>query len=76
MLQIHQQRFEPLPLPHFTAALAQERHIAKIATRRSFGLIAGHTRIHQFIDPLVDVFLDGDRDIVKTAISEKEAREL
>ena len=75
MLQIHQQRFESLPLPHFTAPLTEECHIAEIATRSSFGLIARHALFHQFVDPLVDVFLDGDRDVVVPAISEEEATE-
>jgi hypothetical protein len=75
MLQIHQQRFESLPLPHFTAPLPEQRHIAEVATRGSFGLFARHALFHQFIDPLVDVFLNGDRDIVIAAISEEEATE-
>jgi hypothetical protein len=69
MLQVHEQRFESLPLPHFTAPLLEERHIAEIAARGSFGLIARHALFHQFIDSLVDVFLDGDRDVVIAAIS-------
>ena len=75
MLQVHQQRFESLPLPHFAAALCKQRHIAEIATRGSFGLIARHALFHQFFDSLVDVFLDGDRDVVIAAISGEEATE-
>jgi hypothetical protein len=73
MLQIHQQRFESLPLPHFTAPLTEECHIAKIAPCGSFGVIARHALFHQFIDPLVDVFLNGDRDVIIPAISEEAA---
>ncbi len=75
MLQIDQHRFESLPLPHFTAPLPEECHIAEIATRSSFGLLARHAFFHQFIGPLVDVFLDGDGDIVIAAISGEEATE-
>ena len=71
MLQIHQQRFESLPLPHFAAALLKERHIAEFAARGSFGFLARHALFHQFVDPLVDVFLDGDGDVVVAAIAEE-----
>ena len=73
MLQIHQQRFESLPLPHFTAPLLEECHIAELAARGSLGLIARHALFHQFVDPLVDVLLDGDRDVVIAAIPGEEA---
>ena len=75
MLQIHQQRFESWPLPHFTAPLTDKCHIAEIATRSSFGLIARHALFHQFIHSLFDMFLNGDRDVVIPAISEEEAAE-
>jgi hypothetical protein len=74
MFQVHQQRFESLPLPHFTAPLPEECHI-EIATRASFGLIVRHALFHQFICPLVNVFLDGDRNVVMAAISGEEATE-
>ena len=75
MLQIHQQRFESLPLPHFTAPLTEECHVAEIVTRGPFSRIARHAFFHQFIDPLVDVFLNGDRDVVIPAISGEEETE-
>ena len=75
MLQIHQQRFESLPLPHFTASLPEECHIAEIAARGSFGLIARHALFHQFIDPLVDVLLNGNRDVVVPALPGEEMTE-
>jgi hypothetical protein len=75
MLQVHQQRFESLPLPHFRAPFPEECHIAEIATRGSFGLIVRHALFHQFIGPLVSVFLDGDRNVVIAAISGEEATE-
>jgi len=75
MLQVHQQRFEPLPLPHLAAPLPEESHIAESAARGPFGLIAPHALLHQLIDLLVDVLLDGDRDVVVAAIPEEEAAE-
>jgi hypothetical protein len=34
-----------------------------------------HALFHQFIDPLVYMFLDGDRDVVIAAISGEDATE-
>lgn len=64
-----------MPLPYFTTTLAEECDIAEGSTRSSFGFIARHAFFHQFIGALVNVFLDGDRDVVIAAISGEEAAE-
>jgi hypothetical protein len=75
MPHVHQQRFEPLPLPHLAAPLPEKRHVAEIATGGSLGLLARQALVHEFVDPLVEVLLDGDGDVVVPAISEEEATE-
>jgi hypothetical protein len=71
----HHRDREPRRSPHFTAPLTEQGHIAEVATRGSFGHITRHAVFHQFLDAFVDVFLDGDRDVVIPAISEEEATE-
>jgi hypothetical protein len=73
--QIGQQRFEQWPLPHVTAALRNQGHIAEFAPRRLLSLRARESIGHQLVDPLLDVSLNRHRDIVITAAAGKEPGE-
>src|SRR5579884_2753276 len=73
MLQIHQQRFELLPLPYFTAPLLKDRHIAEFPACSPFGLIARHAIAHQFVYALVEVLLNRNRDVVEPTLPCEEA---
>jgi hypothetical protein len=66
---ISPEALEARPLPRFPAALANQGDIAEFAAGSLRGFLFGHTIRYQFLPSLVEVFPNGERKIVITALT-------